>query len=74
MMETVLSNIFLLLFFISLVYLFYYFIRIVHLIISLKNDQISTASIVDIKNDLFESNKLKVLWFSISFILFYIFY
>ena len=60
-------------FFVSLIFMIYYIIRLVHLLISLKNETITQNSLVDIKNDLFESTKLKILWFSLSYILFYIF-
>jgi hypothetical protein len=72
-MEILLNKIFLLMFFVSLIFMIYYIIRLVHLLISLKNETITQNSLVDIKNDLFESTKLKILWFSLSYILFYIF-
>jgi hypothetical protein len=73
-MEMIINNLYLLLFFIGLVYIFYYLIRIIHLIISINNNQINQQNILEIKNDLFEKNKLIILWFSVSFFLFYIFY
>jgi hypothetical protein len=73
-MEMIFDKFFLLLFFIGIVYIFYYLVRIVHLIISINNDQITQQSIINIKADLFEKNKLIILWLSISFFLFYIFY
>lgn len=70
----IINNLYLLLFFTALVYIFYYLIRIIHLIISINNNQINQQNILEIKNDLFEKNKLIILWFSVSFFLFYIFY
>lgn len=72
-MEIVINKILLFIFFITLVFLFYYIIRVVHLLIGLKNDTITSNNFIDIKNDLFESTKMKILWFSLSYILFFIF-
>jgi hypothetical protein len=60
-------------FFISLIYILYYLIRLIHLLIGLKNETINESNFNDLKNDIFETKKLKILWFSISFLLFYIF-
>ena len=70
----IIHNIFLLLFFTSLIYILYYLIRIIHLIISVNNDQITQQSILDIREDIFNNKKLIILWFSLSFFLFFIFH
>ena len=72
-MELVASKIFLFLFLLSIIFIVYYIIRILHLIIGVKNDTITSENIADIKNDLFESTKLKILWVSLSYFLFYFF-
>lgn len=73
-MEIFLNKTLLLGFFISLIYIIYYIIRLIHLFIGLKNDSIKQDNFIMIKEDLFESGKLKILWFSLSYFLFYIFY
>jgi hypothetical protein len=73
-MEMIIHNIFLLLFFISLIYIMYYLIRIIHLIIIINNDQITQQSILEIREDIFGKYKLIILWFSLSFFLFFIFH
>lgn len=73
-MEIFLNKTLLLGFFISLIYIIYYIIRLIHLLIGLKNDSIKQDNFIMIKEDLFESGKLKILWFSLSYFLFYIFY
>jgi hypothetical protein len=72
-MEIVVSRILLFLFLLSIIFIVYYIIRITHLLIGVKNDTITADNIVDIKNDLFESTKLKILWVSLSYFLFYFF-
>jgi hypothetical protein len=72
-MELVISKILLFIFFLSLIFLVYYIIRVIHLLVSIKNDTITPDKFIDIKNDLFESTKLKILWFSLSYLLFFIF-
>lgn len=72
-MEIVMSKILLFLFLLSIIFILYYIIRITHLLIGVKNDTITSDNIADIKNDLFESTKLKILWFSLSYFLFYLF-
>lgn len=72
-MELVLSKIFLLIFFISFIYIIYYILRLVHLYVGLKNDTINQTNFADIKEELFSGDKLKILWFSLAYILFFIF-
>jgi hypothetical protein len=72
-MEIVVSKLLLLIFFLSLTFVLYYVARLVYLFIGIKNDTITQSNIVQIKEDIFESTKLKVLWFSLSYLLFYIF-
>lgn len=72
-MEIFLNKTLLLGFFISLIYILYYIVRLVHLFIGLKTDTIKQDNFIGIKEDLFKSSKLKILWFSLSYFLFYIF-
>lgn len=73
MIEIILNKILLLTLFISIIFILYYIIRIIHLLFGLKSDKITPDTFAMIKEDLFKSEKLKILWFSLSYILFYIF-
>jgi hypothetical protein len=74
MMTTILiSKTLLFLFFMSLTYIIYFIIRFVHLISMIKNDEILKNNIVDMRENLFNKDKLIILWISISFLLFFIF-
>lgn len=73
-MTTILiSKTLLFLFFMSLTYIIYFIIRFVHLISMIKNDEILKNNIVDMRENLFNKDKLIILWISISFLLFFIF-
>jgi hypothetical protein len=72
-MEILINKILLYLNILSIVFIVYYVIRLIHLLVGLKNNKITENNFGDIKNDLLESSKLKILWFSISYIFFYMF-
>lgn len=60
-------------FFISLTFILYYLGRIGYIVLVLTKKGIET-NIVEMRNDLTSDKKLIILWISISFFLFYIFY
>lgn len=68
------NNILFFLFFISITYIIYYLIRIIHLLLSLYKDKIKDVDFMEIKNNLFNDKKLIIFWITSSFFLFYIFY
>lgn len=72
-MEILMSKLLLFLFFLSITFIIYYVIRILHLLLSVKNDKITQENFIEIKEELFDSTKLKILWVSLSYFLFYFF-
>jgi len=61
------------LFFLSITFIIYMLGRFTYLLIGLKNDFIKNKDFIDIKNQLFNRDNLMILWFSVSYFLFFLF-
>lgn len=72
-MKELFDGIFLFIFFVSITYIVYMIVRVLHLFIGLKNDIINESNFKDIKETLFSEKFLLIFWFSFSYFLFYLF-